>query len=101
MHGGADVLSGQCQPLSEIEGQAELFDSVLPRSNLTGIRWGRQPPRKQVFPCSGSRQREQFEHRGTAEQIQVVCIHVAIVAERSPGSPVPTHRSSSLARPRS
>ena len=81
VHGGADVRPGQCQPLSEIEGRAELFDSFLPRSNLTGLGWGRQPPCKQVLTRAGSRQREQFEHRGTAEQIQVVCVHVAIVTE--------------------
>ena len=74
-----------CQLLLEIQGGGELLDRCLARLDLAGIRRCRQPPGQHGLARPRPSQRQQFEQRAAAEQVEVVCIHMAVVSEALSG----------------
>ena len=81
MHARPHAGPGQRESLSKIEGRAQFIGRSLPRVNFGRVGGRLQPPCERFFACARSRQRQELEKRAAAEQVQVVGIHVIVVAK--------------------
>src|SRR5439155_8470353 len=76
-----DVGAGKGEMLQKIEPGRQLVDRLLAGTYGVGRGRRQQPTGKRLLAGARSCDREQFEQRAAAEEVEVVCIQVVVVLE--------------------